>query len=195
MTFTEVYIGLSSGFTLAGFDSAAISTLTAPEVEALAERGIVLEEKIGAGSYASVFSAVCHDPPECQMRLACKVFDSSKVPREYQKKFFPRELDILMRVSHSNIISLHSILQRGSKIFIFMRFAECGDLLEWVQKKGPVPEGQARRWFKQLVSALQYLHGMDIAHRDLKCENILLSRHYNIKVIRYTYLSALNRIF
>lgn len=45
-----------------------------------------------------------------------------------------------------------------------------------------VPEQQAKIWFRQMASGLHYLHGKNIAHRDLKCENILLSRKFNVKL-------------
>lgn len=167
--------------TLPGISSDDTPGPSKVEIDALAERGFHLGRKIGSGSYASVYFAECREPRR-RVRLACKVFDHGKVPKEYREKFFPRELDILMKVTHPNLISLHSILQRSTKVFIFMRYAEGGDLLEYVQRSGPIEESQTRRWFGQLVQALQYLHSLDIAHRDLKCENILLSRHNNIKV-------------
>jgi len=63
-----------------------------------------------------------------------------------------------------------------------MRLAENGDLLDWVLKHGAVSEGQSRVWLRQLGLALQYLQELDIAHRDLKCENVLISANYNVKL-------------
>ncbi|XP_076234424.1 testis-specific serine/threonine kinase [Calliopsis andreniformis] len=77
---------------------------------------------------------------------------------------------------------VHSILQRGPRVFIFMRYADNGDLLDFVKRNGVVPEQQSKLWFRQMASGLHYLHGKNIAHRDLKCENILLSRKFNVKL-------------
>lgn len=63
-----------------------------------------------------------------------------------------------------------------------MKYAENGDLLEFILNNGPIPEQQAKVWFRQMVSGLQYLHKLNIAHRDLKCENILLSKKFNVKL-------------
>jgi len=63
-----------------------------------------------------------------------------------------------------------------------MRYAENGDMLDFIRQNGLVPERQAKIWFRQMVQGLQYLHSLNIAHRDLKCENILLSRHWNVKL-------------
>jgi serine kinase len=97
-------------------------------------------------------------------------------------KFFPRELDILTKLENPYVIQVHSILQRGPRVFIFMRYAENGDLLDFVKKHGVVMEHNAKEWFRQMASGLQYLHNKQIAHRDLKCENVLLSRRYNVKL-------------
>nr|CAH7735491.1 unnamed protein product [Callosobruchus chinensis] len=68
------------------------------------------------------------------------------------------------------------------KIILFDRYAENGDLLDFIKKNGVVPEQQTKIWFRQMAGGLHYLHAMNVAHRDLKCENILLSRRFNVKL-------------
>ncbi|KAL1509097.1 hypothetical protein ABEB36_003891 [Hypothenemus hampei] len=158
--------------------------LRASEEQTLAARGYRLLNKLGEGSYANVCLAeFVSNTNEKQNRfLACKVVDVSKAPKDFVKKFLPRELDILVRLNHPHIIHIHSIFQRKTKYFVFMRNAENGDLLEFILKKGPVSEAQARVWMRQLALAVQYLHCMDIAHRDLKCENCLITANFNLKL-------------
>ena len=50
------------------------------------------------------------------------------------------------------------------------------------QQAGALSDAAAKRMFSQLVSALRYCHNLHIAHRDLKCENVLLDRDLNAKV-------------
>lgn len=153
------------------------------EMNALGQRGYTIGRKIGQGSYATVHLAeFIEDTSQKRMRLACKIFDKQKAPHDFLEKFFPRELDILTKLEHPHIIQVHSILQRGPRVFIFMRFADNGDLLEFIKRNGPVQEQNAKLWFRQMTSGLQYLHKKNIAHRDLKCENILLSRRFNVKL-------------
>ncbi|XP_068154057.1 testis-specific serine/threonine-protein kinase 1 [Drosophila tropicalis] len=153
------------------------------DIDALAQRGYNIGHKIGEGSYATVITAgYADDAGRGVVHLACKVIDKAKAPTDFVHKFFPRELEILTKIDHPNIIQIHSILQRGPKIFIFMRYAENGDLLSYIKKYGPIEEKQAKIWFLQMAKALKYLHSHDIAHRDLKCENILLSKRLNIKL-------------
>lgn len=176
--------GGSSGGCIGGSNNNSNRSLSArsSDIEALEQKGYNIGKKIGKGSYATVMTAQYTDAASKTIKLACKIVNRSKAPDDFLDKFFPRELDILTKIEYPYIIQTHSILQRGPKIFIFMRFAENGDLLDYVKKNGPTPEHQAKIWFYQMVKGLKYLHAQNIAHRDLKCENILLSKRMNIKL-------------
>uniref|UniRef100_A0A3Q1H9H6 non-specific serine/threonine protein kinase n=1 Tax=Acanthochromis polyacanthus TaxID=80966 RepID=A0A3Q1H9H6_9TELE len=63
-----------------------------------------------------------------------------------------------------------------------MELCKNGDLSNYISVQGALEESSSCRLFKQLCTALRYLHNMDVAHRDLKCENLLLDMHNNIKV-------------
>ena len=152
------------------------------EIQALASRGYRIFKGIGEGSYAKVYLSEYKSKDGKQIQLACKVIDTSKAPKDFVRKFLPRELDILIKLNHPHIVHIQNIFQRRNKFFIFMRYAENGDLLDFILKKGAVSEPQARVWFRQIALALQYLHEMEIAHRDLKCENALITGNYNLKV-------------
>lgn len=153
------------------------------DISALLRRGYQFGKKIGKGSYGNVVTAKYQDPnSEDSIDLACKYVNKDKAPKDFLDKFFPREIKVLTKITHPHIIKIHSILQSGATVFIFMRFAENGDLLEFIKKSGPIPEPQANLWFYQMTSAIRYLHAMNLAHRDLKCENILISKHMNTKL-------------
>lgn len=66
-----------------------------------------------------------------------------------------------------------------------------GDLLEHINIRGALPEHSAWRLFNQLCEAVQYLHNSDVAHRDLKCENLLLDSEYNLKVCDFGFSKRL----
>ncbi|XP_054016093.1 testis-specific serine/threonine-protein kinase 6-like [Hylaeus anthracinus] len=157
---------------------------TSSEQAVLFARGYKFLKKLGEGSYAKVYLAEykTESDPDRNSKLACKVIDTVRAPRDFVRKFLPRELDILVKLNHPHVVHVHSIFQRRTTYFIFMRFAENGDLLEFILKNGAVAEGQARVWIRQLVLGLQYLHELEIAHRDMKCENVLLTSNYNVKL-------------
>ena len=57
-----------------------------------------------------------------------------------------------------------------------------GDLLDVIRTRKVIPEKQAGLWFEQLVEGIQYCHSKGVVHRDLKCENLLLDEHSNLKI-------------
>ncbi|EFN77384.1 Testis-specific serine/threonine-protein kinase 6 [Harpegnathos saltator] len=126
---------------------------TPSEEATLAARGYKLVRKLGEGCYAKVYLAEYKPEHETDHNnpLACKIVDTANAPKDFVKKFLPRELDILVKLNHPHVVHVHSIFQRRTKYFIFMRFAENGDLLDFVLKNGSVAENQARVWFRQLA--------------------------------------------
>jgi len=149
----------------------------------LEKRGYTLGKVLGEGSFAKVVAAEFYSPTEkIKKKLACKIIDTDVADKEYTEKFFRREIEICSRINHPHLVIVHSILQRKKKVFIFMTYAENGNMLEYLQTNGAVNESQGCTWFYQIVQALIYLHDMDIAHRDMKCENILLESNLSIRV-------------
>lgn len=63
-----------------------------------------------------------------------------------------------------------------------LEIAENGDLLDYINMRRYLPEPEARFVFVQMCQAIGYCHGMDIVHRDLKCENIMLNRNMDVKI-------------
>lgn len=124
---------------------------TSPSEETtLHNRGYKLTKKLGEGSYAKVYLGEFKTDSESDKKyqLACKIVDTTKAPKDFVKKFLPRELEILIKLNHPHVVHVHSIFQRRAKYYIFMRFAENGDLLEFVLKNGSVAENQARVWLR-----------------------------------------------
>jgi testis-specific serine kinase len=85
-------------------------------------------------------------------------------------------------VNHVNVVGVQGILESENVVFIFLRLAEKGDLLKFIQKNGAIEEENAKIWFEQLSNGLGYIHSLGYAHRDLKCENIFISLNNNLKV-------------
>nr|CAD7268975.1 unnamed protein product [Timema shepardi] len=146
-------------------------------------QGYNLLRVLGQGAYAKVYLAELYPKSAFPDRfLACKIIDTTKIPPEFSRKFLPREIEILSLISHPHIIHVHAIFHRDTKFYILLRHAENGDLQQFMARNGAVIEGQAKSWFRQIVLGLDYLHRLEIAHRDLKCDNVLITSNYNVKI-------------
>ncbi|XP_069698893.1 testis-specific serine/threonine-protein kinase 6-like [Periplaneta americana] len=147
----------------------------------LKRRGYKMGKTIGEGSYCKVKVAY-KDHENGHLKIACKTINKRRASKEFVNKFLPREISIIKTVRHPHIVTILDILDTDDQVFIFMDICEEGDLLDYIRNRGPLPESKARRLFKQLVSAIDYLHSLDISHRDLKCENILLATEDYAKI-------------
>ena len=138
----------------------------------LKDRYFVFENKLlGAGSFAQVKLAIDTDTLE---RLACKIM---KVPRmECQKDRLAREINILSKIDHPNIVSIrdYCVKADGTELYILMNRVQGGELFDRLVKSGGICEPETLFLTYQLTKALGYLHQMGVCHRDLKAENVLL---------------------
>jgi len=93
-----------------------------------------------------------------------------------------REIKILKLFKHPNIIRLYEIIKTPSTIILSMEYVPNGDLYKLLESKGKLQESEARKYFQQIVEALDYIHSNKVSHRDIKPENLLLDSDMNIKV-------------
>ncbi|XP_037512305.1 testis-specific serine/threonine-protein kinase 1-like [Rhipicephalus sanguineus] len=121
------------------------------------------------------------------MPYACKIVSKELTSAVYRAKFLPRELKIVATLRHPHITCVNEIIDLPSKVFIIMELATGGDLLEKILKVKRFKEKRASRYFMEMASALAYLHYKDIAHRDLKCENILLTSTNRVKLADFSF--------
>lgn len=109
-------------------------------------------------------------------------------------KSYQRELDHLSILNHPNIIQIleavdHTISNleghENHVSYLTLEYASNGDILDIVSRCGQIPEILARTIFHQLIDALTYLHRRNIAHLDLKLENLLIDEHFRLKLIDF----------
>lgn len=149
--------------------------------EILEPRGYILNRgTIGEGAYSKVRSAFSR---KINQDCAIKCIDKRNAPDDFVKKFLPRELEILPKLNHKNIIRVYEILAvSDGRVYIVMDFGKKGDLLRYIQKNNALEVNIAQRMFHQLSSAVAYCHELGYCHRDLKCENVLLENDLSVKL-------------
>ena len=94
-----------------------------------------------------------------------------------------REIHILRRIRHPNIIQLYDIIETKRQLFLITEYAKGGELFDYIVKKQKLEEKEACKFFQEIISGIEYVHKLDIVHRDLKPENLLLDFNNSIKII------------
>lgn len=139
----------------------------------LSEQGYQIIGDIGEGAYSKVR---LYWSTTLKQVVAIKIINRQQAPRDFVKNFLPREIDILQKVKHNHITNVYEILATSDgRIFIVLEYSVYNDVLRHIQTNGAFDEVRAKHIFGQLLEAVSYLHNNNIVHRDLKCENLLLT--------------------
>ncbi|XP_023732980.1 CBL-interacting serine/threonine-protein kinase 12 [Lactuca sativa] len=146
--------------------------------EALLLRRYEIGHVLGQGSFGKVYVARNVKTNE---QVAIKVIDKEKILKGGLIAHIKREISILRRVRHPNIVQLFEVMATKTKIFFVMEYVKGGELFGKVAK-GRLKEEMARKYFQQLISAVGFCHSRGVFHRDLKPENILLDDNGDLKV-------------
>lgn len=93
-----------------------------------------------------------------------------------------REIAVLRQLRHPNIVELNNVVQEDGKLYLVFEFVD-KDLKKYFEAtEGPLPWNLIKSYTKQLLAGLEYCHVRGVMHRDLKPQNILVSRDGRLKI-------------
>ncbi|XP_022139866.1 CBL-interacting protein kinase 5 [Momordica charantia] len=141
---------------------------------------------LGQGTFAKVYHA---RNLHTGQSVAIKIIDKEKVLRVGLIDQIKREISVMRLVRHPNVVQLYEVMASRTKIYFVMEYVKGGELFNKVAK-GRLKEDAARKYFQQLIGAVDYCHSRGVYHRDLKPENLLLDEFGNLKISDFG-LSAL----
>ncbi|GAB4841678.1 CBL-interacting serine/threonine-protein kinase 16 [Ancistrocladus abbreviatus] len=121
--------------------------------------------------------------------VAIKMMCIDQIKKESMMEQIKREISIMHLMKHPHIVKLVEVMATKTRIYLIMEYLKGGELYAVVQK-GKLPENLARKYFQQLICAVDYCHSRGVYHRDLKLENLLLDENGDLKVVDFG-LSAL----
>jgi 5'-AMP-activated protein kinase, catalytic alpha subunit len=145
-----------------------------------------LGRMLGQGTFAKVYHA---RNLASNQSMAIKVIDKEKVLHVGMIEQIKQEISVMRLVRHPNVVQLHEVMASKSKIYFAMEYVRGGELFSRVTR-GRLKEDAARKYFQQLIGAVDFCHSRGVYHRDLKPENVLVDENGNLKVSDFG-LSAL----
>ncbi|NWY50731.1 ULK3 kinase, partial [Chionis minor] len=138
--------------------------------------GFILTERLGAGTYATVYKA--YRKSDTREVVAIKCVSKRSLNRASVENLLT-EIKILKTIRHPHIVELKDFQWDSDHIYLIMEFCAGGDLSRFIRMRRILPEKVARIFLQQLACALKFLHDRNISHLDLKPQNILLSTPEN----------------
>ncbi|XP_018486010.1 CBL-interacting serine/threonine-protein kinase 23 isoform X2 [Raphanus sativus] len=146
-----------------------------------------LGRTLGEGTFAKVKFARNVDKGES---VAIKVIDKDKVSKNKMIAQIKREISTMKLIKHPNVIRMIEVMASKTKIYFVLELVTGGELFDKISSNGRLKEDEARKYFQQLINAVDYCHSRGVYHRDLKPENLLLDANGTLKVSDFG-LSAL----
>ena len=144
---------------------------------------------IGKGAYATV--KICKNKIT-QEKFAMKIYEKKILNDNIKKKCILREIEILKKLNHPNIVKLYDTIISDKNILLIQELVNGISLRDFYNKEirnqRNISQNKLKILtliFKQIFSAFDYIHKKNIFHRDIKLENILLTKNYEIKIIDF----------
>ncbi|KAL8517096.1 hypothetical protein ACS0TY_015355 [Phlomoides rotata] len=133
---------------------------------------------LGQGTFAKVYHG---RDIKNGSSVAIKILDKEKILKVGMMEQIMREISVMRLVRHPNVVQLYEVMASKAKIYIVMEYVKGGELFNKVSKK-KMKEDTARKYFRQLISAVDFCHSRGVYHRDLKPENLLVDENGDLKV-------------
>lgn len=133
---------------------------------------------LGEGSFGKVKLA---QHTGTGQRVALKIINRKTLAKSDMQGRIEREILYLRLLRHPHIIKLYDVIKLKDEIIMVIEYAG-KELFDYIVQRGKMPENEARRFFQQIIAAVEYCHRHKIVHRDLKPENLLLDDQLNVKI-------------
>jgi len=100
---------------------------------------------------------------------------AAEIMGKYREKFV-KEARTIARLDHPGIVRIHDVFEENGTAYYVMDFIEGENLNDMVKREGPLPEGRALGYIRQVADALSYVHDHKIMHLDVKPANVLVRK-------------------
>lgn len=147
------------------------------DLRALVERVLAgsyeIDREIGRGGMGIVFRA---KDTRLKRTVAIKLLPPELAFRLEIRSRFLKEAETAAQLSHPHIVPIYSVDEREGLVFFVMQYVDGENLAVRLATRGPAPPDEARRILREVADALAYAHGRGVIHRDIKPDNVLLTK-------------------
>jgi serine/threonine-protein kinase len=139
----------------------------------------LLLRRLGSGGMGEVYLA---QQLSLKRRVALKVLRQNAVSDDTARRRFAVEAEAAAKLTHSNIVQIYALGEQDGIHFMALEYVQGMNLRDYVSRKGPVSAKFALRVMEQVATALHHAAEAGVVHRDIKPDNILLTRKGEVKV-------------
>ena len=143
--------------------------------------------RLGQGAFGTVELAT-----DGKKQIAIKCIEKDHIVQENMGIQVSKEVSILKQLKHKNIVYIEEVLMSPGYLYIIMEYVKGGELFSKIaQTGGKIPEDLCKRYVYQICDALEYCHNLNVCHRDIKPQNILLDEKDNIKLVDFGFATIM----
>ena len=140
---------------------------------------------IGQGGMGKIYKAIDPDTKKPIIIKQLLIYSQAVLTKRFQ-----READVMMAFNHRNIVKVFNQFRRGKSYFIAMEFVDGMSLEELIKKKKKIDNLPAILIFKEICIGLKHAHDNEIIHRDIKPDNVLISKFGDVKLVDFGIATA-----
>ena len=143
----------------------------------------IISKTLGKGTFGKV--KLAYNKDNKNEKYACKILLKSNIKDEDDYMRCKREMDILKKMHHVNVVRTYEIISTETTYYIFMDFCSKGELFNYIVEKQHLSQELSAFFYYQLINGIEYIHKKGVCHRDLKPENLLLTEKNKLKIIDF----------
>jgi len=141
-----------------------------------------ISDALGEGAFSKVWKGTRQGSGEL---VAIKSFSKNGPMYRQHRYVVETEIDLLENMDHPCIVTYHEAVETPKFHHVVLEYLGGGNLLKLVGNHRGLQEAEALRIFKQICEGLEYLHQVNVVHRDLKLENVLLDCENNVRIVDF----------
>lgn len=151
----------------------------------------IVESKVSTESFYTIF-IVKNSEEMSNNKYFCKMYSRKRLIEDGKMVMFERKIQIQTKLRNNYIIRVFDVIFDSSFIYTITEYCPNGELYDYIISKKALEEDEAKVLFKGIVKGIAYLHKNNIAHRDVKPENILLDSSNNPKIRNFWLSNHIN---